>query len=373
MSSTNTEAVATQTQPTATPSPIPNFDQMKAQILQNPHVDQLRQFVSYPSVSSFVAGGVAGAVSRTVVSPFERMKIIFQIQGPGSTAYQGVIPTLTKMWRDEGWRGFMRGNGINCIRIFPYSAVQFSSYTVMKAYIIALDPGEDVEEESKLLGAPASKVASSMDNMAGRSLTTSERLFAGSLAGVASVAITYPLDLIRTRLSIQTASIGNLQDHYRAIGQKPPGIVSIGKQIFRNEGGYRALYRGIIPTTMGVAPYVGINFAVYEWMRERIAEWNGKEPSALEKLGTGAASGAVAQTLTYPFDVLRRRFQVVSMDSSAGLGFKYTSVGDAFKTILRTEGLMGLYKGLSANLLKVVPSMAASWASFEYVKDLLAY
>ena len=85
-----------------------------------------------PTSTSFIAGGVAGAVSRTLVSPLERMKILFQIQGPGTASYSGVWPTLVKMWHEEGWRGFMRGNGTNCIRIIPYSACQFAAYTTYK-------------------------------------------------------------------------------------------------------------------------------------------------------------------------------------------------------------------------------------------------
>jgi hypothetical protein len=76
---------------------------------------------------------VAGAVSRTVVSPLERLKILFQIQSVGREEYKlSVGKGLAKMWRDEGWRGFMRGNGTNCIRIVPYSAVQFGSYNFYK-------------------------------------------------------------------------------------------------------------------------------------------------------------------------------------------------------------------------------------------------
>ena len=43
-----------------------------------------------------------------------------------------VPKALAKMWREEGWRGLMAGNGTNCIRIVPYSAVQFSAYNVYK-------------------------------------------------------------------------------------------------------------------------------------------------------------------------------------------------------------------------------------------------
>lgn len=94
---------------------------------------QLRYTVSQPVFAAFLAGGVAGAVSRTVVSPLERLKILFQIQSAGREEYKlSVGKGLAKMWRDEGWKGFMRGNGTNCIRIVPYSAVQFGSYNFYK-------------------------------------------------------------------------------------------------------------------------------------------------------------------------------------------------------------------------------------------------
>jgi solute carrier family 25 (mitochondrial phosphate transporter), member 23/24/25/41 len=107
-----------------------------------------------PQVSSyFIAGGIAGAASRTVVSPLERLKIIQcgpnwypmfegliflflfcrQVQ-PRNTGkqYNGVWRSLVRMWKEEGFKGFMRGNGINCVRIIPYSAVQFTTYEQLK-------------------------------------------------------------------------------------------------------------------------------------------------------------------------------------------------------------------------------------------------
>lgn len=80
-----------------------------------------------------MAGGVAGAVSRTIVSPLERLKILLQVQSVGREEYKlSIWRALVKMGREEGWRGFMRGNGTNCIRIIPYSAVQFGSYNFYK-------------------------------------------------------------------------------------------------------------------------------------------------------------------------------------------------------------------------------------------------
>lgn len=75
----------------------------------------------------------------------------------------------------------------------------------------------------------------------------------GGLAGITSVTVTYPLDIVRTRLSIQSASFADLGKHEQG---KLPGLFTTLVLIYRNEGGVIALYRGIIPTVAGVAPYV---------------------------------------------------------------------------------------------------------------------
>lgn len=113
-------------------------------------VSFVRSWASQAVVASFLAGGVAGAVSRTVVSPLERLKILLQVQtGPkGSSEYQlGIWKALRKIWREEGMRGMLAGNGVNCIRIVPYSAVQFGSYNFYKPLVSR-------KSSWRLLGSP---------------------------------------------------------------------------------------------------------------------------------------------------------------------------------------------------------------------------
>ncbi|KAI9067141.1 mitochondrial carrier [Trametes sanguinea] len=322
-----------------------------------------------PQLSSyFIAGGIAGAASRTVVSPLERLKIIQQVQPTSSDRqYKGVWSSLVRMWREEGFKGFMRGNGINCLRIIPYSAVQFTTYEQLKKWFTGH-------------GA--------------RPLDTPTRLCAGALAGITSVCTTYPLDLVRSRLSIATASIP-LQPSVSAAPSSAaaqPALASayhtastsgrpvaaavfspkdltmwgMTLKVMREEGGVRALYRGLVPTAMGVAPYVGINFASYEALRGVITP-PGKS-SVHRKLLCGALAGSISQTLTYPFDVLRRKMQVTGMNA---LGVKYNGAMDALQSIVRTEGIKGLYRGLWPNLLKVAPSIATSFFTYELVKEFL--
>ncbi|KAG9103289.1 hypothetical protein FRC06_011481 [Ceratobasidium sp. 370] len=345
-------------------------------------------FLSPQTASYFVAGGIAGAASRTVVSPLERLKIILQVQPTGpNSAYKGVWPSLVKMWREEGWRGMMAGNGINCLRIVPYSAVQFTTYEKLK------------------------KLFTSNGTVP---LDTPTRLLAGALAGITSVTTTYPLDLVRSRLSIASASIrvptpaaatapavasagssgvstgavgavtmsararnmstllqrqSPIPGHPAPLREPVPSMWGMTLKVMREEGGIRGLYRGLIPTAVGVAPYVGINFAAYERLRQIITP-EGGDYGAPRKLLCGALAGSISQTLTYPFDVLRRKMQVVGM-SNGMLGYKYNGAIDALRTIVRVEGVAGLYRGLWPNLLKVAPSIATSFFTYETVKEFL--
>lgn len=133
-------------------------------------------------------------------------------------AYHGVWSTLSRMWNEEGWRGFMRGNGTNVIRMIPYSASQFAAYEQCKSVLMEQGKSE---------------------------LDTPRRLVAGAVAGTVSVVCTYPLDLVRTRLSIQSAFLSMSNDT-----KKLPGIIPTTKLIYKTEGGLRGLYRGLWPTTL---------------------------------------------------------------------------------------------------------------------------
>mgnify|MGYP001457046667 FL=1 len=168
-------------------------------VLEQPN--SIKDFLKQDSNIAFLAGGVAGAVSRTVVSPFERVKILLQVQSSTTSYNRGIFSSIRQVYHEEGTKGLFRGNGLNCIRIFPYSAVQFVVYEACKKKLFHVN-GNNGQEQ----------------------LTNTQRLFSGALCGGCSVVATYPLDLIKTRLSIQTANLSSLNRSKAKSISKPPGI-----------------------------------------------------------------------------------------------------------------------------------------------------
>ena len=92
-----------------------------------------------------------------------------------------------------------------------------------------------------------------IESSPGADLTPLRRLVCGGAAGITSVTFTYPLDIVRTRLSIQSASFAALGERS---SKKLPGMWQTMLHMYKHEGGFFALYRGILPTVAGVAPYV---------------------------------------------------------------------------------------------------------------------
>ncbi|XP_031565492.1 mitochondrial substrate carrier family protein V-like [Actinia tenebrosa] len=304
------------------------------------------QVHSYKQFKHLVAGGVAGAVSRTCVSPFERLKILLQIQVT-DVKFRGIIPSLIKIGKEEGILGYFKGNGTNVIRIIPYCAVQFAAY----------------EEYKKLLKIPEDHSKQ----------TPGKRLVAGAMAGVTSITATYPLDLVRTRLSVQ---LDGTERKYR-------GIIHAFQTILKEEGGFFSgcLYKGLVPTALGIAPYVGLNFAVYETLKgvifSHLASAQGTRLKVIKRdhklpiqfrLLCGSVAGAISQSFTYPLDVVRRRMQMKGLKQHE---FAYRSTLHAFVSIVQKEGVRGLYKGILPNLIKVAPAVGIQFVVYETVKSFM--
>ena len=131
--------------------------------------------------------------------------------------------------------------------------------------------------------------------------------------------------------------------------------------------GTRTMYRGLIPTLMGVFPYAGSSFFTYETLKELYVHHYNEPPTPLVKLTAGAFAGLVGQSFSYPLDIVRRRMQTEGVLCQV----KYRTIYSTVKYVLDTEGIRGLYKGVSMNWIKGPMAVTISFNTYEIVKNFL--
>jgi solute carrier family 25 phosphate transporter 23/24/25/41 len=258
------------------------------------------------------AGGIAGCASRTLTAPLEKIKIQAQVTGKSAGAFR----SLAKMVRLGNVRGAWQGNMTNCLRVFPYSGLVCVFYSQSLKVLPADNEMDVMEPVWRALG--------------------------GGFAGAAATTITYPLDVIRAKLTVATAG----GDH---------GMVSTAKSIVA-KGGVRGLWGGLGATLLAVAPFVGLQQASYDVMKLTLIDKGLASPSVGFFTACGVASGLTAQTIVYPLDVLRRRIQVEGVESSWARLYTLP----ALRRVVQTDGFRGLFAGLIPTYMKVAPAVATS-------------
>ncbi|CAH2064759.1 unnamed protein product, partial [Iphiclides podalirius] len=280
-------------------------------------------------VTSLAAGAAAGAVAKTVIAPLDRAKIRFQTSDiPYST--RAALQFLANSAKNEGLMALWRGNSATMARIVPYAAIQFAAH----------------EQWKKLFG---------VDNPRAAQEHPVRLLIVGSLAGVTSQSATYPLDLARARMAVSPKSeYGSLR------------VVFI--KVAREEG-IRTLYRGYPATIMGVIPYAGVSFFTYDTLKRWYSEYSGRPAAGMTNVALGGMAGALAQTASYPLDIVRRRMQTARR--RADNSYPCPSTMQTLAHIYRVEGWRGFFKGLSMNWVKGPVAVGVSFATYDFSRSLL--
>lgn len=269
-------------------------------------------------VVDFLAGGVSAAVSKTVVAPIERVKMLIQTQDANPRIvsgeiprYTGIVNCFTRVSAEQGVGSFWRGNMANVVRYFPTQAFNFAFKDTFKAMFPKYDP------KTQFWQSFGANVAS------------------GGAAGASSLLIVYPLDFARTRLA---ADVGKGSD------REFTGLIDcIGKTFSR--GGANALYQGFGVSVQGIVVYRGAYFGLYDTASDAIG---GKEANFFLRWGTAQVVTTAAGIISYPFDTVRRRM----MMQSGGKEKYYKSTMDCWGKIAAEEGVGAFFKGAGANILR---------------------
>ncbi|KAG6016989.1 hypothetical protein E4U41_004303 [Claviceps citrina] len=319
-----------------------------------------------------MAGGVGGMTAATLTAPLDVLKTrlqsdIYQAQlraarlakaqavtrlNPARAALYHLTDTwaiLRTVYRTEGSRALFKGLGPNLIGIVPARSINFFVY----------GNGKGVISQYWNHGQEALWVY----------------LLAGAAAGVATSTATNPIWMVKTRLqldkNVSERSGGVMQRQYR-------NSYDCVRQIVRDEG-IRGLYKGMSASYLGVTEST-LQWVLYEQLKaslarreerirrsgrektwwDRTVDWTGK---------SGAAGGAklIAAILAYPHEVARTRLRQVPTDGGRP---KYTGLVQCFKLVWKEEGLIGLYGGLTPQLMRTVPSAAIMFGMYEGILRL---
>lgn len=296
-----------------------------------------------------LAGGMAGAVSRTATAPFDRLKV-YLITSPASTTAaatdasgkrqrpgQGsLIEAVKTVYRTGGGvKAFWTGNGLNIVKIFPESAIKFLSYESAKR--VFAQYWDKVPDQTMI--------------------SNSSRFVAGGIGGVISQFCIYPIEALKTR--VMSSSGGQARGNAL--------ILQTARDMW-SRGRFRYFFRGLPAGLIGVFPYSAIDMSTFEGIKLAYTQWAGEEPGVAGSLAFGAISGGVGASSVYPLNLVRTRLQAQGTPAHPQT---YLGVRDAAWKCYQLEGWRGFYKGLTPTLVKVVPAVAISYAVYDTSKKML--
>ncbi|KAF2305235.1 hypothetical protein GH714_003255 [Hevea brasiliensis] len=192
----------------------------------------------------------------------------------------------------------------------------------------------------------------------------SQQIVCGAGAGVAVSLLACPTELIKCRLQAQSALAGSGPE---AVAVKYGGPMDVARHVIKSEGGMRGLFKGLVPTLGREVPGNAIMFGVYELLKQSLA--GGQDTSQLGRgslMLAGGLAGGSFWLMVYPTDVVKSVIQVDDYRNP-----KFRGSIDAFRKILASEGVKGLYKGFGPAMARSVPANAACFLAYEVTRSSL--
>ncbi|XP_060559610.1 mitochondrial thiamine pyrophosphate carrier-like [Ruditapes philippinarum] len=278
-----------------------------------------------------IAAASSNAVARAVTQPFDVLKIRFQLQiepiskSSSSSKYNGLYQAFRCIVKEESYRALWKGHIPAQVLSVGYGIVQFSvfEYTTKVAWEI-------------------------LPEKYGKEYRPLTHLICGGISACFSTMTVQPVDVLRTRFVAQG---------------EPKTYTSLNhaaRSIYRVEG-VRGFYKGLTPAVIGIAPQMGLQFGFYALLQN---VWNtvfnlpqGHHPDTIESFICGSGSGFFSKLLIYPLDLMKKRLQIQGFEEARhrfGKVSKYSGLVHCIKTLVKEEGILGLYKGLSPSLLKAM-------------------
>ncbi|KAG6580074.1 Mitochondrial Carrier (MC) Family [Phytophthora cinnamomi] len=283
----------------------------------------------------------AGMIGRVFCHPLDTVKARLQ----ASTASGQTIASHLNLraFSLQHLRGLYRGLGVSMLGSAPATCLYLTSYEVSK---------------DTLMGVEGFRASPSL-----------LYLGAGMAAEALSCVLWVPIDVIKERMQVQvqsSAASGAARKVYYH------NTLDAVQTIARTErlGG---LYKGYIATLLSFGPFSALYFMFYEkakaFAQKRLEV---EELPAHYTLVSAAAAGATASFLTNPLDLIKLRLQVQRAYATEGTPAAYRGIVDGLTQVIKTEGVLALYKGAGARVAFHAPSTAITMSLFESCRRVFA-
>ncbi|XP_068121139.1 mitochondrial ornithine transporter 1-like [Hyperolius riggenbachi] len=281
------------------------------------------------------AGAAGGTACVLTGQPFDTAKVKMQTF---PSMYRGLIDCGVKIYKQVGFRGFYKGTSPALLANISENSVLFMSYGVCQGVV------------RKLVGLDRNAALSDLQNAT-----------AGSFASVFSALVLCPTELVKCRLQ----AMHELQISGK-ISQGQNTVWSVVRAIVQRESPL-GFFQGLTSTICREMPGYFVFFGGYELSKTFFAS-GGKSKDELGPLAlmiSGGCGGIALWLAVYPIDCVKSRIQVLSITGKQA-GFMGT-----FASIVRNEGILALYSGLSPTLIRAFPANGALFLAYEYSRKLM--
>ncbi|XP_068450650.1 solute carrier family 25 member 34 isoform X1 [Clinocottus analis] len=185
----------------------------------------------------------------------------------------------------------------------------------------------------------------------------------GALACCAACVFTNPLEVVKTRLQLQgeLRARGSYQRHYR-------GALHALWVVGRKDG-LRGLQKGLSVGLMYQSVMNGVRLGSYSYCDALgFTSFHGGS------LLSGAGAGALGAFIASPAYLVKTHLQAQTVEAIAvGHQHNHLGVSDAFVTIYRRDGLIGLWRGVNGAVPRVMVGSATQLSTFTSAKEWVSH
>lgn len=293
---------------------------------------------------NLIAGFISSSLSRTVGAPLDRLKMLYQVNYIG-TNFQppSMINGLKEIYRNEGAKGYFKGNLINILKGSPENGIKLYTFELTKWKLQCINNHDK--------------------------LSKGELFMAGALSGVVATTVIFPLEVLKMRIAASAkGTYSSISDALVKIYREPRGMINF--------------YSGLEASICSAIPNAGLNLSVYETLKVFYSGKNSIDNASYLSTSMlmyiGGLSALISSTILYPLQIVQARMIMYNLKEAE---MKLLPIRNRFLnrykfpksvwTTWKLEGTAGFYKGYVPGITKIVIGNAIGFGIYEKTRLLL--